>query len=88
MYTSDMSFTATDFRKNMFETLERAVNGEAVEITWKGSSLRLTHQQGGSKLARAVHRPVLLVAPESIVEADTGLMAELEKQWSQDDLAL
>lgn len=83
-----MSVTATDFRKHMFETLERAVSGEPVEITWKGSRLRLTHQQGGSKLARAVRRPVLLVPPESIVESDAGLMAELEKQWSQDDPAL
>ena len=83
-----MSVTATDFRKHMFQVLERAVHGEAVEITWKGSKLRLSHPQGGSKLARAVRRNALLVAPESIVESDTGLMGELEKKWAQDDREL
>ena len=83
-----MSVTATNFRKHMFQVLERAVHGEAVEITWKGSRLRLTHPQGGSKLARAVKRNALLVPPESIVESDTGLMDELEKKWAQDDREL
>lgn len=80
--------TATNFRKHMFEVLERAVHGETVEITWKGSSLRLTHPQGGSKLARAVRRQALLVPPDAIVESDAGLMAELAKKWSEDDRAL
>jgi hypothetical protein len=83
-----MSVTATDFRKHMFQVLERAVHGEAVEITWKGTRLRLTHPQGGSKLARAVRRNALLVPPDSVVESDTGLMAELEKKWAEDDASL
>ena len=83
-----MSVTATDFRKHMFQVQERAVQGETVEITWKGSKLHLSHPQGGSKLARAVKRNALLVPPESIVESDTGLMDELEKKWAQDDREL
>jgi len=83
-----MSVTATDFRKHMFQVLERAVQGEEIEITWKGSKLRLSHPQGGSKLARAVKRNALLVPPESIVESDAGLMGELETKWAQDDRAL
>ena len=68
--------TATNFRKHMFEVMERAVHGETVEISWKGSKLRLWSPQG-SKLARAVRRKALLVPPESIVESDAELMAEL-----------
>ena len=83
-----MSVTATDFRKHMFQVLERAVQGETVEITWKGSKLCLSHPQGGSKLSRAVKRKALLVTPDSIVESDAGLMSELEKKWAQDDASL
>jgi hypothetical protein len=39
-------------------------------------------------LARAVRRNALLVDPQSIVESDSALMADLERQWKQDDKAL
>jgi hypothetical protein len=39
----------------------------------------------GSKLSRAVRRHALLVDPQSIVESDAGLMADLERQWKQND---
>jgi hypothetical protein len=83
-----MELNATTFRKHLFEVLERATNGESIEITWKGSKLRLAAPEGGSKLARAVRRKALLVPPESIVESDSGLMAELEVKWSEDDRQL
>ena len=90
MYTGDMTseLTATNFRKHLFEVLERALQGEAVEITYKGSKLRLTPTQNTSKLARAVRRATLLVDFESIVESDAELMAELEKGWRKDDETL
>ena len=88
MYTSHMPLTATDLRKDLFRVLDRAMHGEAVEIVYKGSKLRLTSQTGESKLARAVRRHALLVAPESIVESDAELMAELEKKWNRDDKEL
>ena len=75
--------TATNFRKNLFQVFERAVHGEAVEITWKGSKLRLVPPQSGSKLERAVRRHALLVPPDSIVESDAGLIEDLEKKWSE-----
>jgi antitoxin (DNA-binding transcriptional repressor) of toxin-antitoxin stability system len=80
-----MALTATDLRKNLFQVLDRALQGEAVEVVYKGSKLRLVPTPGGSKLARAVRRHSLLVQPESIVESDAGLMAELEKKWKRDD---
>lgn len=78
-----MSITATSFRKNLFQVFDRAVHGETIEITWKGSALRLVPPQSGSKLERAVRRHALLVSPDSIVESDAGLMVELEKKWSE-----
>ncbi len=86
MYTKYMSeITATNFRKNLFEVLDQALQGEVVEITYKGSKLRLAPTQSTSKLARGVRRPTLLVDFESIIESDPELMAELEKGWRKDD---
>ena len=83
-----MELTATNFRKHLFQVLERAAGGEAIDITWKGSRLRLSRPQSGSKLARAVRRHALLVSPDSIVESDAALMTELEAQWRRDDETL
>jgi antitoxin (DNA-binding transcriptional repressor) of toxin-antitoxin stability system len=83
-----MDLNATDFRKNLFQVLDRALQGEAVEIIYKGSKLRLAPPPDQSKLARAVRRHALLVDPQSIVESDESLMADLEKGWKQDDKSL
>ena len=80
--------TATAMRKELFHVLDRALQGETVEIAYKGSTLRVTAPSDGSKLARAVRRHALLVDPQSIVESDNALMADLDHQWSEDDKAL
>ena len=80
--------TATVMRKNLFQVLDRAIQGETVEIVYKGSKVRVTSPASGSKLARAVRRHALVVDPQSIVESEAGLMADLERQWKQDDKAL
>jgi hypothetical protein len=54
--------TATAMRKNLFQVLNRALQGETIEIVYKGSRLRLY---------------ALLVDPRSIVESDSALMAAL-----------
>jgi hypothetical protein len=75
-------------RKSLFQVLDRALQGETIEIVYKGSTLRVTSSSAGSKLARAVSRHALLVDPQSIVESDSALMADLERQWNQDDKTL
>jgi antitoxin (DNA-binding transcriptional repressor) of toxin-antitoxin stability system len=80
--------TATVMRKKLFQVLDRALQGETIEIVYKGSKVRVTAPSDGSKLARAVRRHALLVDPQSIVESDSALMADLERQWKQDDKAL
>lgn len=88
MYAIVVEITATNLRKNLFKVLDRALHGESVEITYKGSKLRLTAPQGGSKLAGAVRRHALRVDPQSIVESDGSLMADLQKRWKRDDKTL
>jgi hypothetical protein len=88
MYAISVELTATDLRKNLFKVLDRALHGEPVEITYKGSKLRLSPPSAGSKLAGVVRRHALRVDPQSIVESDTALMKDLEKRWKRDDRAL
>jgi antitoxin (DNA-binding transcriptional repressor) of toxin-antitoxin stability system len=83
-----MDVGATVFRKNLFQMLDRALQGEQVEIVYKGSRLRLLPRTDQSKLARAVRRHALRVDPQSIVESDSRLMAGLERGWKRDDKSL
>jgi prevent-host-death family protein len=83
-----MELKATEFRKDLFKVLDSALHGEPVEISYKGSKLRLVPPSGGSKLSAAVRRHALLVEPRSIVESDLDLMSDLEKQWAHDDNTL
>jgi len=83
-----MAVTATKFRKDLFQTLDKAVQGESVEVVYKGVTITLSAKPSGSKLARAVRRPTLLVPPDSIVESDSELMSELEKKWAEESAGL
>jgi antitoxin (DNA-binding transcriptional repressor) of toxin-antitoxin stability system len=83
-----MEVTATNFRKHLFEVLDQSLNGEPVDIVYKGSRIRLTVPQNTSKLARAVRRETLLVPADSIVESDATLMKKLKKSWAASDKQL
>jgi antitoxin (DNA-binding transcriptional repressor) of toxin-antitoxin stability system len=82
-----MSVTATQFRKALFTTLDRAVQGETVEIIYKGTTI-LLKTAATSKLARAVRRPTILVNPDELVEPDANLMTELERKWATESETL
>jgi len=79
-----MRLTATELRKNLFTVLERVVEGETVEIGYKGSSVRITSSSSGSKLARAKRRRALRCDPDSIVNSDKKLLAGMEAEWRKD----
>ena len=39
------TFTATELRKTFFQHLDRAVQGEAVQFTYKGAQLQITNRR-------------------------------------------
>ena len=84
MYIRGMGITATEFRKKLFSLLEGVIQGETVEILYKGTTMKLVTSAPCSKLARAKRQHALLVDPDSIVASDAGLMAELETGWRKD----
>lgn len=80
-----MKCTATQLRKNLFAALDKAADGEPIEITYKGSKFLLEADLRGSKLARLEPHPdFFLVDPESIIYTDPELMADMEAAWEED----
>jgi hypothetical protein len=79
-----MRYTATEFRKNLFAALNRALSGDSVEIEYKGSAIRLSPVQSSSKLSRAKPQKILLCEPDAIVASDPELNARMEAAWLKD----
>jgi hypothetical protein len=79
-----MKLTATEFRKNLFSSLERTLQGEPVEVIYKGSTVRLVPEQAGSKLARLKPHDIVLCHPDSLSNSDPELLAEFEAEWQKD----
>src|SRR5690349_16397236 len=84
MYTVHMNVNATEFRKDLFKLLERALGGEAVEVAYKGATVRVAASSGQSKLARARRQHALISDPDAIVGSDRKLMAKLEAEWRKE----
>ena len=84
-YAVFMAVTATQLRKELFQTLDSVAAGAQVDVSYKGNILRISPLPNASKLSRAVKRDILMVDPQSIVESDTELQAELEVGWRKGD---
>lgn len=76
-----MKVTATEFRKNLFKLLERTLDGEVLEVVYKGSSLHVAANGGQSKLGRVKRQHSLIGRPNTIVRSDKKLMKKLEAEW-------
>ena len=85
VYGSYMAVTATQLRKDLFQTLDGVAAGADVDVSYKGVILRISPLANASKFSRAVKRDILMVDPQSIVESDTELQAELEAGWRKGD---
>src|ERR1017187_7308121 len=55
-YTLIGKVTSTEFRKNLFQIVERVLQGELVEVAHKGRLIRLVPVNKPSKLSRLVKR--------------------------------
>jgi len=79
-----MQVTATEFRKDLFKLLERALQGEPVDVLYKGSALHVATAGARSKLGRAKRQHALICDPDAIVHTDKKLMAALESKWRKE----
>jgi prevent-host-death family protein len=82
---SGMSVTATQLRKNLFRLLDAVAEGEEVEVTHKGATLRIVPGDRKSRLSRLVERPGL---PLDLDDLRSGLDAKAETDWEAEQEAL
>ena len=75
-----MAVSATQLRKDLFQTLDRALQGETIDVSYKGETI-LLKPKSGARLAKLVRRDTLMVNPDLIVESDRSLLVELEHKW-------
>jgi prevent-host-death family protein len=80
-----MTLTSTEFRKNMFQLVERVLQGELVEIVHKGRLVRLVPEQKPGKMSRLVQRDTINGTPEDLALAQQQLDDEMrtacEDKW-------
>lgn len=78
-----MTVTITEFRKNVFELVERALKGELIEVSHKGRLVRLMAEaeNSTSKLARLVTRNTVVGSFEELEEAQRNLQTENRARW-------
>ena len=78
-----MSVTATEFRKNLFRLLDEAALGNEIEITHKGTLLRVSPAIRGSRLSRLIVRDGVDLDPTA-----SGWDAAARAEWDAEQKAL
>jgi prevent-host-death family protein len=76
-----MKVTATEFRKNMFKLVEKALTGELVEVSHRGRTVRLVPEKPISKLSRLKNMHVIVGTPEELDKALNKLTRETQANW-------
>ena len=82
-YTVSMKVTTTEFRKNMFQLVERVLQGELVEIVHKGRLVRLVPEVQPTKMSRLVQRDTINGTPEDLALAQQELDDEMRTAWTK-----
>jgi antitoxin (DNA-binding transcriptional repressor) of toxin-antitoxin stability system len=76
-----MKLSTTEFRKNLFQIVERVLQGELVEVAHKGRSIRLVPEDKPSKMSRLVQRDTINGTPEDLEREQQELDDEVRKSW-------
>ena len=78
-----VKITSTDFRKNLFQIVERALQGEFVEVTHKGRLVRLVPGEKPSKMSRLIRRDTIHGTHEDLDRGQMQLDAEMRTSWEE-----
>ncbi len=77
----------TQFRKELFQLADKALQGEPVEFVYRGVVFKVTPERKKSKLEKLVGQPVLAPGVD-LEQASKELVAEMEASWMDDWSAL
>ncbi len=78
-----MKVTSTEFRENLFQIVERAIQGEFVEVLHKERVVRFVPGEKASKLSRLVRRATINGTPEDLQRGQGQLDAEMRTSWEK-----
>ncbi len=78
-----MKVTSTEFRKNLFQIVERALQGEFIEVAHKGRIVRLIPEVKTSKMARLVPRDTICGTIADLEKAQAELDLEMRTSWEE-----
>ena len=78
-----MKVTSTEFRKNLFQIVERAIQGEFVEVLHKGRVVRLVPGEKASKMSRLIRRDTIQGTPEDQDRGQRQLDEEMHTSWEE-----
>lgn len=81
MYTRGMQITATHLRKNLFQCMLQAKQGQEIVITHKGDRYRLVPEKPVSKLDRIT--PIEYFNPEVTDEDWERTKLEMQAEWEE-----
>jgi hypothetical protein len=79
--------TITQFRRELFQLADQALQGEPVEFVYRGVVFKVTPEIKQSKLDKLVGQPVLAPGVD-LEQASKELLAEMEASWMEDWAAL
>lgn len=82
-----MTASITQFRKELFQLADQALQGATVEFLYRGVVFKVTPETKKSKLDKLVGQPVLAPGVD-LEQASKELLAEMEASWLEDWSAL
>jgi hypothetical protein len=79
--------TITQFRKELFQLADQALQGEPVQFVYRGVVFKVTPETKKSKLEKLVGQPVLAPGVD-LEQVSKELFTEMEAAWMEDWSAL
>lgn len=81
-----MEVPITQFRRDLFDLVERALRGEAIALTYKGQRVHLVPEPDPATRFDNI-TPLQVINPNypgDMQDAKRQIMTEMEKEWEQD----
>ncbi len=78
-----MTATITQFRKELFQLADQAMNGEIVQFTYRGVVFKVTPEKKHSKVEKLVGQPVIAEGID-LEQAGKEMKAAIEAEWLDD----